>query len=205
MQLFGKAISMLISDPWFYVMAVPAVLIYGIGKGGLGGALGIVAVPLMALIISPTQAAAVLLPILVVMDIFAVKQHYRNADYFHVKRMLPGGLLGIFLAGMFLSVTPESGLKLLIGGLSLAFCLQYLLNGGHAKARPGWLSAGFWSTLSGFSSTAIHAGGGPASIYLLPLKLEKVTLIATMAVLFGIYNLVKLIPYAMLGSLMPPT
>ncbi len=55
-------------DPWFYIAAVPAVLLYGIGKGGLGGALGIIAVPLMALIIAPTQAAAILLPILLVMD-----------------------------------------------------------------------------------------------------------------------------------------
>ena len=65
---------------------------------------------------------------------------------------------------------------------------------------PGKVSAWFWSSLSGFSSTAIHAGGGPASIYLLPLQLEKVRLIATMAVLFAIINLFKLIPYAALGE-----
>ncbi|PSW16282.1 hypothetical protein C9J01_04590 [Photobacterium rosenbergii] len=191
---------MIVTDPWFYITAVPAVLIYGIGKGGLGGALGIIAVPLMALVVSPTQAAAILLPILCVMDAFAVRQHYRSADYSVLKQMLPGSLLGVLLAGLFLSVTPEAGLKLLIGVLSLLFCLQYVLSGSQQNKKPGKASAWWWSSLGGFSSTAIHAGGGPASIYLLPLRLEKVTLIATMAVLFGIINLAKLIPYSMLGE-----
>ncbi|MEH6534491.1 MAG: sulfite exporter TauE/SafE family protein [Photobacterium frigidiphilum] len=195
---------MIVSDPWFYVTAIPAVLIYGIGKGGLGGALGIIAVPLMALTIAPTQAAAILLPILCLMDVFAIKEHYRHADYAQIKLMLPGAVVGVVLAGLFLSVTPEAGLKLLIGGLSLLFCLQYIASRNKVNKKPrgilGVINAWFWSVLSGFSSTAIHAGGGPASIYLLPLKLDKVVLVATMAVLFGIINLFKLVPYTLLGE-----
>ncbi|MDX1301231.1 sulfite exporter TauE/SafE family protein [Photobacterium sp.] len=191
---------MFITDPWFYLTAIPAVLVYGIGKGGLGGALGIIAVPLMALAVSPTQAAAILLPTLCVMDVFAVRQHYKSADYTVIKRMLPGSLLGILFAGLFLSITPEAGLKLLIGGLSLLFCIQYMLQRGTRQHPAGLVAAWWWSTLGGFSSTAIHAGGGPVSIYLLPLRLEKVTLVATMAVLFAVINLVKLIPYAMIGG-----
>ena len=63
---------MLITDPWFYAAAIPAVLLFGISKGGFGGGLGVIAVPLMALVISPIQAAAILLPILCVMDIVAI-------------------------------------------------------------------------------------------------------------------------------------
>ncbi|MCL9773706.1 sulfite exporter TauE/SafE family protein [Vibrio methylphosphonaticus] len=191
---------LLVTDPWFYITAIPAVLIYGIGKGGLGGALGIIAVPLMAMTIAPTQAAAILLPILCVMDVFAVKHHYRNADYSVIKRMLPGAILGVVLAGLFLSVTPEAGLKLLIGTLSLLFFGQYWLVDANKQKPAGKLGAWFWSLWSGFSSTAIHAGGGPASIYMLPLRLEKVVLVATMAVLFGLVNLVKLVPYTALGE-----
>jgi len=188
---------MLITDPWFYITAIPAILIYGIGKGGLGGALGIIAVPLMALTVDPLQAAAILLPILCVMDIFAVKIHYRYADYPLLKEMLPGALVGIFLAGIFLSVIPIAGVSMLIGFLSLVFCVQYAFLKNDKQAIGG---AWFWCMLGGFSSTTIHAGGGPVSIYLLPKKLEKVSLVATMAVLFGIMNLFKLIPYAALGS-----
>lgn len=191
---------MIVTDPWFYATAIPAVFIYGIGKGGLGGALGIIAVPLMAITIAPTQAAAILLPILCLMDFFAVKQHYRHADYVVLKRMLPGAIIGVAIAGMFLSVISEPGLKVVIGGLSLLFCLQYLIKGSQHQAKGGLISAWFWSMMSGFSSTALHAGGGPASIYLLPLQLNKVVLVASMAVLFAIINLFKLIPYSLLGE-----
>lgn len=191
---------MFITDPWFYVTAIPAVLLYGIGKGGLGPALGVVAVPMMALTTEPAQAAAILLPTLCMMDVFAVKQHYRKADTKILKRMLPAGLLGILLASLFLSVTPAAGLKILIGLLCLFFVAQYLLQRGISNKKPSNRAGWFWGCLTGFSSTAIHAGGGPASIYLLPLRLEKVTLIATMAVLFAVLNAVKLIPYTLLGN-----
>lgn len=193
-----------ITDPLFYLMAIPAVLIYGIGKGGLGGALGIIAVPLMALTIAPTQAAAILLPILLLMDVFAVRYHYRNADYSVIKQMLPGALVGVALAGFYMQAVSQAGLKLTIGVLSLWFCGQYLLSllgmTKPARRRNNTLAATLWGGVSGFSSTTIHAGGGPASIYLLPLRLEKVTLVATMAVFFAVLNVVKLIPYAALGE-----
>ncbi|WP_325894985.1 sulfite exporter TauE/SafE family protein [Grimontia sp. NTOU-MAR1] len=193
-----------ITDPLFYLMAIPAVLIYGIGKGGLGGALGIIAVPLMALTIAPTQAAAILLPILLVMDVFAVGYHYRNADYSVIKQMLPGALAGVVLAGLYMQAVSQSGLKLTIGILSLWFCGQYLLSllgiANPARRSNNALAATMWGGVSGFSSTTIHAGGGPVSIYLLPLRLEKVSLVATMAVFFAILNVVKLIPYAALGE-----
>jgi hypothetical protein len=188
---------MFITDPLFYLTAIPAILIYGIGKGGLGGALGIIAVPLMALVISPMQAAAILLPILCVMDVFAVKVHYRNADYSLLKLMLPSALVGVVIAGLFLSVIPKAGLSILIGSLSLLFFFQYVLN---STKKVFIKSAWFWCALGGFSSTTIHAGGGPISMYLLPKNLDKVTLIATMALFFGIINFFKLIPYTALGS-----
>lgn len=188
---------MFLNDPWFYITAIPAILIYGIGKGGLGGALGTIAVPMMALVVSPIQAAAILLPILCVMDVFAIKVHYRHADYSQLKLMLPSAIVGVFIAGVFLSVIPRDGLSIFIGSLSIVFCLQYLLN---TKKYPSMKLPEVWCFLGGFSSTTIHAGGGPISIYLLPKNLSKVTLIATMALFFGIINLLKLIPYFLLGS-----
>ena len=54
----------LLADPWFYAAALPAVILVGLSKGGFGGAMGFIGVPLMALVMSPVQAAAILLPIL---------------------------------------------------------------------------------------------------------------------------------------------
>lgn len=189
----------MITDPLFYLTAIPALLIYGIGKGGLGGALGVIAVPLMAMTTSPTIAAAIMLPILCVMDVFAVYHHAKNCDKNLLKNMLPGALIGIAIAGVFLKITPDAGLRILLGTLCLLFCIQYWFYPKQIK-KPGRKSGYFWSLLAGFSSTTIHAGGGPISIYLLPQKLSKTKLIGTMAVLFGIVNLFKLIPYALLGE-----
>lgn len=190
----------MVSDPLFYLTAVPAVLIYGIGKGGLGGALGIIAVPLMALTTSPIEAAAILLPLLFFMDIIAIYHHARNCDVKQLMIMLPPAVVGIFIAGYFLSVTPEYGLEILIGALSILFSLQYVFFKDQKKA-PGKKQGYFWSLISGFSSTTIHAGGGPISIYLLPQGLDKMKVIGTMAVLFGAMNFFKLIPYIWLGKM----
>jgi uncharacterized membrane protein YfcA len=70
----------LITDPFFYLAAIPAVLIVGISKGGFGGGLGLIAVPMMALVISPAQAAAIMLPILCIMDLFALWGFKGNFD-----------------------------------------------------------------------------------------------------------------------------
>ena len=62
----------MLSDPLFYAVCIPAVLFYGISKGGFGGGLGVAAVPLMALVMSPVQAAGILLPILCFMDLLTL-------------------------------------------------------------------------------------------------------------------------------------
>ncbi len=194
---------MFIKEPWFYLTAIPAVLLYGIGKGGLGGALGVIAVPLMALTTSPKQAAAVLLPILLVMDAFAVRQYWRRADYALLRRMLPGAVAGVAIAGFSMAYVPQGVFSAIVGVLCVLFGLHYYLGFARSAAAKGAkssLNACFWSTLSGFSSTTIHAGGGPASIYLLPLELDKVTLVATMAVFFASVNVIKLIPFLLVGE-----
>ncbi|GAM64144.1 putative integral membrane protein [Vibrio ishigakensis] len=110
------------------MVAIPAILVYGIGKGGLGGAVGDVVVPLMALAISPKLAASILMPILIVMDIAALKHHKRNVDWSQIKRMLPGGLAGVAIAAIFLKQLPEYGLQILIGSISVALSVFTCLN-----------------------------------------------------------------------------
>ncbi|WED25833.1 sulfite exporter TauE/SafE family protein [Vibrio sp. DW001] len=188
----------MITDIWFYCTAIPAVLVYGIGKGGFGGALGVIAVPLMALTTPPFQAASILLPILIAMDVFAVRYHYKNCDYSEIKLMLPTAVLGIVVASFIMGVVTGEIIQLFVGGISLLFCLQYYMKGNGKQTNK--YAGRIWSFVSGISSTMIHAGGGPISIYLLPKNLDKKVMVATMAVFFCIMNLIKLVPYTYFGQ-----
>ena len=188
----------MVIDFWFYLTAIPAVLIYGISKGGFGGALGVVAVPLMALTTPAIQAASILLPVLCIMDIFAIRYHYKHCDYSEIKSMLPSAIIGIIIASLIMGIIANELIEIFIGSISLVFCIQYYAK--RSSAFSSKFAVYFWSFLSGFSSTMIHAGGGPISIYLLPKKLNKLALVGTMAVFFGALNYIKLIPYTLLGQ-----
>jgi len=191
----------LIADPWFYAAAVPAVLITGISKSGFGTGLGILAVPLIALTVPASQAAAIMLPILCVMDLAALWAYRGHWSRENMKTMLPGGLTGIVLGALTFRFVSEGGLKLLLGTVATGFVVQHWF-GAKArmdKTRPNAVRGYFWSTLSGFTSTLAHAGGPPMSIYLLPQKMDKALLVGTTVVFFTAVNYAKLMPYAALG------
>ena len=107
------------SDPGFYLTCIPAVLLYGVSKGGFGGAVSILAVPIMALAMPPTQAAAILLPILVVMDAFVVKTYWGVFDRTALLYLLPGALLGILIGFLSADAMNEHYMRILIGVLAL--------------------------------------------------------------------------------------
>lgn len=189
------------SDPTFYLVSIPAVLIYGIAKGGFGGAVAILAVPLMALVMSPTQAAAILLPILVVMDAFVVRTYWGVFDRRALQLLLPGALVGIALGFVTAGVMDDDYMRILVGLLSTLFGLQQLLGvTGQASRvhRPG--PAAVFGTLAGFTSFSIHAGGPPLTMYLLPKGLPPLLFAGTAGLFFAVVNVVKLIPYYWLGQ-----
>jgi uncharacterized membrane protein YfcA len=195
----------LITDPFFYLAAIPAVLIVGISKGGFGGGLGLIAVPMMALVISPAQAAAIMLPILCIMDLFALWGFKGNFDRKNLRVLLPAAGVGIIIGALSFHLLNESHIKLLIGIMTLAFCLNWLRqNLFHPEiiAKPASTGRGsFWGTLAGFTSFSVHAGGPPLNFYLLPQQLEKRVFVSTAIIFFAVINYLKLIPYSLLGLL----
>ena len=84
-----------LTDPNFYLAAIPAVILVGLSKGGFGGPMALVGVPIMALVISPVQAAAILLPILIVSDAIALWGWRGQASWETLKRLMPGGVIGV--------------------------------------------------------------------------------------------------------------
>lgn len=193
---------MLITDPLFYAAAIPAVLLTGISKGGFGSALGGVAVPLMALAISPVQAAAVMLPILCLMDLVGLRAYFRKWDTANLKIMLPGALIGIVLGALTFGMLSESAIRLLIGGLAIAFTINNWLGLAARQDVAGRsvVKGTFWCGVSGLTSFIAHAGGPPVMVYMLPQQLDKVRYVATISVFFAFVNAAKLVPYAWLGQ-----
>jgi len=195
----------LITDPYFYLLAIPAFILTGISKGGFASGGGNLTVPLLSLAIPAQQAAGIALPMLCAMDVSGLSALWGKWSKREMVAMLPGAVLGIALGGLAFGAMPERAVKGVIGGISLVFLARALWQKTRrtppAHMQPSRLRGGFWGMCSGFTSTIAHAGGPPAAIYLYPLGLERQKLAATTVVFFGLVNYVKLIPYWLLGEL----
>ena len=190
----------LIADPGFYAIAVPAVLLMGLAKSGFLGGFGSLAVPLMSLAIPVPQAAAIMLPLLLVMDAVGLQQLWPQRDRELLRLLLPAGLLGTVVGTVLFGVLSAKTVAAVVGGLTLLFLAQRLLFPPHADAPPPSKRLGFaLGIASGFTSFVAHAGSPPISAYVLPLRLSPIRFTATMAVFFAAINLSKWIPYAWLG------
>ncbi len=190
----------MITDPWFYAVALPAVLLMGISKSGFGAGFGALATPLMALAVPVPQAAAIMLPVLAVVDAMGIAALWRERSRELLKFLLPAGLLGVVVGTLLFGVFSAKAVAGLVGALTLAFLAIRLFFPPRPDAPPpprwlGWVLG----TVSGFTSFVAHAGGPPIGFYVLPLKLRPIVFTATMAVFFAAVNTAKWLPYAWLG------
>jgi uncharacterized membrane protein YfcA len=193
-----------ITDTTFYLVAVPTIFFIAFTKGGLGGGFSIVGVPMLSLVTSPTQAAAILAPIICFMDIFAVWAYPpRTWDTKNLRILVPGLLVGIALGITSFKLFDDGHIKLLIGFITISFALNWWLRRNSPQRRRGasLIRGSFWGMLSGFTTFVAHSGGPPLAIYLLPQGLDKTMLAGTTAFFFTIGNYVKLFGYIWLGQL----
>lgn len=191
-----------ITDPFFYAVAVPAVLLLGVSKSGFGAGFGSLAVPLMALAIPVPQAAAVLMPLLLAMDLMGLAAFRHDVDRRLLRFMLPFALLGVALGTLLFRLLDAQLVAALVGTSTLLFLAQRLLFPPRADSPPPprWVGA-LLLTASGFTSFIAHAGGPPVNAYAIPLRLQPVVFTGTMAFLFFFVNMAKWGPYAWLGLL----
>ncbi len=196
----------MITDPVFYALAIPAVVLMGLAKGGFAG-VGAVSMPLLALAVSPVQAAAILLPILIVQDAVSVWAFRRNWDRKVLTVMIPGAAIGI-LAGYLLAAQVSAAAVLgVLGAISVLFAAHrlWLMRGGRvqAPANSPPVVGVLFGAVSGFTSQIAHAGGPPFQMYVLPKGLSPQSLVGTTAIFFAIINWLKVPAYAALGQFTP--
>lgn len=185
-----------------FLLGIPAVLLTGISKGGFGGALGGIAVPLLALQMPPTQAAAIMLPILCMADITGLRRFRGKWDAGNLKIMIPGALVGVLIGALTFGALSERLIALLMGGITIMFFCLNVWSSRHilAPSLPHVGKGSFYSGVAGFTSFVAHAGGPPLMMYLLPQQMDKVRYVATTNVFFLLTNAIKLVPYALLGQ-----
>jgi uncharacterized membrane protein YfcA len=192
----------LITDWTFYAVAIPAVLLMGISKSGFGSGFGSLAVPIMALALTVPPAAAIMMPILFVMDVMGLAAFRRHIDFKLIRFLVPLGLVGTVIGTLSFRLLDTRLVAGIVGIFTLLFLAQRLLFPPRADstAPPKWAGA-LLTVTSGFTSFVSHAGGPPISAYIIPMRLPPLVFTATMAVFFFVINLSKWIPYGWLGLL----
>ncbi len=190
------------AEVWFWVAAVVAAALVGMSKGGVP-VIGVLAVPVMALVMNPVVAAGMLLPVYVVSDAFGLYAYRHAFDRRVLAIVLPGAMVGIGIGWATASMVPEPAVKLLVGVIGVAFALNLILRRPviaeprRAEVAPGL----FWGGVAGFTSFVSHAGGPPYQVYALPLGMPKAVFAGTTTIAFAVINAVKLVPYYALGQL----
>ena len=193
----------MITDPTFYAAAIPAVTLYGPSKGGFSG-VAILSMPLLSLVIAPTAAAAIVLPVLMVQDVVTVWSYRRTWDGKVLAYLAPGALAGIATGYAFASVVSEPIVRIIVGLIAVIFCLErWLRPAGEAPAaRPNnALSATVLGWISGYTSFVIHVGGPPFNMYAMPRGLGRDVFVGTAALFFAALNLIKVAPFIALGQM----
>ncbi|MBA3880653.1 MAG: hypothetical protein C0500_13170 [Sphingobium sp.] len=190
---------------WFYALAVPAVILLGLAKGGFAG-MGALSLPMIALVISPVRAAAILLPILIVQDIVSVWAFRKSWDGYVLGWTLPGAAVGIALGYLFAARVSADAVLGLVGGISIVFGFYRLWierrGMPRASMAPGWMGA-VAGIASGFTSQVAHAGQPPFQLWVLPRNLPRDVLVGTTAIFFAAVNWIKVPAYWALGQFTP--
>lgn len=190
-------------DLLFFAVAIPAVIFAGISKGGFGSGAAFAATPILALVVEPALAVGLLLPLLMLMDVAAMKHYWRGWHGPSAWLLIAGSVPGILLGAAIYKATDPDVFRFLIGAVAVGFVLFQAA--GHAgwlrpSSRPPGRPAGAVAGLiTGLASFISHAGGPPVLMYLLPQKLNKTVFQATTVVVFTTVNALKVVPYAFLG------
>ncbi len=178
----------------FFLCVVPAIILYGIAKSGLGGSISLISIPLMTIVMPLNHALAILLPILIFSDFVSAYRFRKEFDKETLKLMVPFAAVGVFVGSLTFTVFSEDYLKLFLGIMGFLFSGHYFI---FSKAINSPKKASFYkgaicSSIAGFTSFCAHSGGTPTSIYLLPLRLKKETYVGTRILFFTSVNIIKL-------------
>ena len=190
-------------DSIFFAFAIPSVVFAGVSKGGFGSGAAFASATILALILEPGQALALMLPLLMLIDVASLKPYWGRWHWPGSRLILLGGVPGVVLGALLYKAVDDDAMRVLIGAISVGFVAWRLLQPrllSGLSDRPFGPSVGIIAGMvAGFASFVSHAGGPPAAVYLLSQKPGKTEYQASTVLIFWVLNIVKFIPYAFLG------
>jgi uncharacterized membrane protein YfcA len=202
-QGFREGWAMLDLTLGFFVVAAPAVIFAGISKGGFGSGASFAAASILALVVEPGLALGVMLPLLMLIDLTTLRPYWGKWNRRAAVLLILGGVPGVALGAALYARADADVFRVLIGSVSIGFVLWQVarvwgLVRVAARILPDWAGA-MAGLVAGFTSFVSHAGGPPAAVYLLSLRITKTEYQATTVLTFWAINIAKFVPYAFLG------
>jgi uncharacterized protein len=179
-----------------WILAILCAFMIGMAKTGIH-ALGTLVVPIMAFIFGGMPSSGLVLPMLVMADVFGVLYYHRSAQWKTLLKVLPwafAGILAGLITGKSISANQFKHLIgiLVIASLSVMIWLEIKkTRNGDAVPHKVWFAVPF-GIMGGFSTMIGNAAGPIMSVYLLSMNLQKNTYIGTTAWFFFIVNVFKL-------------
>ena len=171
----------------FYLVAVPAVILFGLSKGGFSG-LSSLAMPIMSLVASPVRAAAIVLPILIVQDWVSVWAFRRDFSSRNLIILIPSSIIGVALGWLLAARVSDDAVRLAIGVISIVFVVYMLIRDRLERApveKPGVPTGIVWGSLAGFTSFISHSGSPPFQVYVMPQYLKPRVFAGTATMFFA--------------------
>ena len=190
-----------IDYPIFYLAAIPAVILVGLAKGGFAG-VGVLAMPLLALVMPPIRAASIMLPVLILQDAISLWFYRRTFDRQNLAIMVPGACIGIGLGYVFASYVSDAAIEFAVGIIAVVFAARHLLHlrkTDHEPKRGHPVLGVFWGGVAGFVSMIANAGAPPFQVYVLPQRLPRDVFVGTGVFFFAAVNWIKTPAFFALG------
>jgi len=189
----------LLSDPLFVAAALVGVVLLGVSKGGFFG-LGVMALPLMSLFVPPLQAGAIILPVAIAQDVLTVWTYRKNWSAWNLKLMLPSMTAGVGIAWLMAAALSAAHIRLSIGLIAALFVIRHWASGRFERfIHPNAATAVIFGTIGGVTTMLANAGGPAWQMHLLPQRLDKLTYVGTVTILFASSNVIKVPAFATLG------
>lgn len=176
-----------------FSIAFAATLLLGMGKAGIKG-LGVVIVLLMAIVFGGKQSTGVLLPLMILADVFAVIYYHRHTQWFYLKKLLPSMFIGVLIGVWIGNFISEELFKQIMAIFILITVVSmfYMEKKKSSDVPTHWMFSSGMGLISGFTSMVGNLAGSFTNIYFLAMRLPKNEFIGTAAWMFFIINVFKL-------------